>query len=529
MRKFGLLFKAAMLNAYGNSGARDSRERKKSAGKAALFVILGIYILVILFIYFFGFSSLLQISGRLDAMIPLSISICSAMAIITTILHSHGYVYGCRDFELLSAMPLSSRTIFLSKFLFLYLECTIISAIVAIPCIVCYGIFAAPPVWFYFIMLFMLLTAPAIGVAIGGLIAFLTSFITISSGAKNKLLLVFNLLLVLGVMYLSLSIMPSAMSGDSLEATIDTIVDVANLHPLSGLMVSAAGGNILSLLLFTAINLLALTAITFVAGGRFTALNSKMGETLLRSDYQGKAERSSKPLIALYKREMSAYFSQYLYVINTAFGFIMLLLAAAALLLARSTVLDYVAAMGQNNIIKLLPVALVFLVSLTNTPACSISLEGQSFWISRTLPVDAKTLFLSKQLVWWTISVPATVIAVAAACFVLGLPVLYSVTLLCLLLLIILAGGLLGLTFDLSKPKLNWTNPASVVKQGAPTLYCMLVSMAYTGLSAMVLMLLPISPVVSMACLCLPPAVTAIVLWRTLSKKGDAKLLAIEN
>lgn len=533
MNQFNVLVKALAANTYGISALTgrnaDGKARKKALGRALLFVALGVYLLAIAFIYFYGMSSVLNKLGMIDTMITLTATLAVGASLLASLLHTYSYVFNCRDYELLSAMPLRSSTIFLSKYLFLYAESLIYSLLAAAPSIVCYGIFAAPPVWFYPIMVVIVLFAPALGVAIGGIISYLFSFISLSPSLKNKLLLVFNVLLVLGIMYVSISFSTSqAVSGGDFTAAAGSLNSAAAINPLSPLVLSAAKGNMLSLLLYILINCAALAAVVAIAGTRFQKAAARMNEFARGRAYTGYREKGTlPPLAALFRREMSAYFSQYVYVMNTLIGFILMMIAAVVLLL-NGGFADVLASAGINGTI-MLPIAVLgftFMAVLSPTTCSSISLEGQTFWIVRSLPVNGVTVLLSKLLVWFAISIPATVVSSAIACVALRIPVLDSALLIVYLLMCCVFTGLAGLLINLKSYRLNWTNAATVVKQSTAVLLSMLISFALCGIAAAAVFLLPVR--LGLACLMVLLAAGIALLSLILYRRGDEMLRAIE-
>ena len=335
MKQFSILFKTLLQNTYSPSptgGQQPESARKKKVGKAVLYVLLAVYLMVLAYIYFYNMAGLLAASGRLDSFVALAFAIAAVVSFGLTLLHSQGYIYGCRDFEMLSALPVSQRTIFLSKFALLYLEVTVISLVASIPCFLCYALFANPPFWFYIVVLIMIFFAPAVGVVVGGILAYLTTLVTIGVGAKNKLMLVFNFALVLSIMYFSMKWSLSLSQTGALEAMAQKLADIAAINPLAPLITAAAvKGSLPALLLYILLCLALMGAAVLVVGSGFHAANARMGETRRRGDFKGERLHVSTQLKALYKKEMSAYFSQYIYVMNTAFGFVLMIIGSGVL------------------------------------------------------------------------------------------------------------------------------------------------------------------------------------------------------
>ena len=66
---------------------------------------------------------------------------------------------------------------------------------------------------------------------------------------------------------------------------------------------------------------------------------------------------------------------------------------------------------GFSQMLPLIaPIFLCLFIGIACTSACSISLEGKSLWIIRSLPVDTSTIFAAKIGVNLTITVPISIL-----------------------------------------------------------------------------------------------------------------------
>ncbi len=126
-----------------------------------------------------------------------------------------------------------------------------------------------------------------------------------------------------------------------------------------------------------------------------------------------KALKVSTPLNALYKRELRRYFSSPLYVMNTAIGMILAVLASGALLF-----------MGAAKVEQLLEIPGLAALAGDFAP-CSFHAGGDvlhhhvfrlaggepSLWLAKSLPVTPMLVFGSKILVNLTVTVPLSCFA----------------------------------------------------------------------------------------------------------------------
>ena len=107
---------------------------------------------------------------------------------------------------------------------------------------------------------------------------------------------------------------------------------------------------------------------------------------------------------------------------------------------------------------------------MTCTTHCALSLEGKSFWVTRSLPVSFEKIILAKIMLNLSLCFPAIIICGTALNFILdlsfGIRVLLYITPMIATILI----ALIGITLDVIFLKLNWDNEVIVIKQRIPAL-----------------------------------------------------------
>lgn len=154
-----------------------------------------------------------------------------------------------------------------------------------------------------------------------------------------------------------------------------------------------------------------------------------------------------------------------------------------------------IAAMGDNGVFLgslIISLTSVLASTLSSTTSASISMEGRSLWIYKTVPIDTMTVFNAKLSVNIVIFVPVVLIYTIVMSVMFGLPALYCVAISLLAVSSVLFVTVMGLINNLFKPKLNWVNEAQAVKQSASVMITMLESLGVTLISALVLVALPI-------------------------------------
>ena len=128
-------------------------------------------------------------------------------------------------------------------------------------------------------------------------------------------------------------------------------------------------------------------------------------------------------------------------------------------------------------VLRCIPYALSCLLCMTSITACSISMEGNTFWQIQTLPVTAKEFYDSKILANLSVGAPfyfVAVILMGLAVKPTGLKLVWLVVIpVCYMLFSCVA----GITVNLAFPVLKWENEVRVVKQSASMLVTMLIGM----------------------------------------------------
>lgn len=195
---------------------------------------------------------------------------------------------------------------------------------------------------------------------------------------------------------------------------------------------------------------------------------------------------------ALVKREMKRYFASSIYVSNTLIGYVMMVAAAAALLVLGAESLEDM--IGIEGLIeKGAPFVFAGLAGLGSTTANSISLEGKQWWILKSLPLKGRDILNGKLLVNLTIAAPFYLLTVILACIAIRQVASPSAYLWMILLplLYILWMAVVGLSFNLRMPVMDWENEVTVVKQSAAAMLTVLVGFLSIGLPLLAVWAVP--------------------------------------
>ncbi|HOE15426.1 MAG TPA: hypothetical protein PLH82_01915, partial [Candidatus Paceibacterota bacterium] len=117
-----------------------------------------------------------------------------------------------------------------------------------------------------------------------------------------------------------------------------------------------------------------------------------------------------------------------------------------------------------------------FIITITSTTSCTISLEGKQFWIIKSAPVKTENVFIAKALINIVSALPFLLIAIVLAIFLVKFSLIQILIYATVVLLGLLLITNLGLLINLFLPKMVWDQEVKVVKQSASVVVLMLLS-----------------------------------------------------
>ncbi|MCI8401971.1 MAG: hypothetical protein HFI38_07810 [Lachnospiraceae bacterium] len=468
-RKFWLLLKVQLLNTLRLSGLKQ-KDRRRRAGFAAMGMVY-IFLAALIVWYCYTMAVGLKMVG-LARLIPLyAVTMGGLATIFFTFLKANGVLFGCRDYDLLMALPVPVSVTITSRFATMYIFNTVCSLGVMAPMGVVYlsGVSEALP-WVFWILGAML--ASLIPTTLASVAAALVAAVSSRFRYSNIMTVVFSLVLVFGILGLSMKMGmmdESQLNAASIAALGDQIAVLLGRIYLPaawfGLAVTAhsiqafaafAGASIGLYLVFVMI----LSALYQKIQNGLTAHGTSRG-------YQVGHLGGRSPLMALYHKEWKGFISSPVYVINMGIGVLMAVAASAVMcFMGQEALLGATNVPGLerylSRIILYLP---AILLSMGNTACVSLSLEGKQLWIIQSLPVSLRDVFLSKILVNLTLSLPGAVVSSVFLWISVRPPVAEALVMFLLAVVAVCFTAVSGVFLNLKFPVYQWENQTQVVKR----------------------------------------------------------------
>lgn len=398
-----------------------------------------------------------------------------ALMFIGSVFTVKSQLYEAKDNELLLSLPIPPRLILGSRMIMIMLLNFVFELLVAIPALVMW-LRAVPVTSAQLISFFVLILAlPFLSVAISGVFGWLLALSTGRVRNKSLMTVLFSVIF-LGLYFVFFSqmnvyIQKLVMNGKAIAGSLGSIA------PLFWIGNSVAEPNALQLVLSVLIMLLPFALMYYLLTVTFISVaTAKRGAAKVK--YEEKEMHSSTLSSALFRRELKHLLSSPVYILNAGLGVIFIVVAAVALVIKKSVILALMAQLGFGG--GTACAAAIFALCLMCTTvlftAPSVSLEGKSLWIVKSLPVSSKDVLNAKLHLHIYVTAPAIFLAAATAIYVIVPSIPDAAILFFAPVFFVMLSANIGLICNLKSPKFDWINETQVVKQSMSVLIAMLLS-----------------------------------------------------
>jgi ABC-2 type transport system permease protein len=459
-----------------------SKIKKKSKTKTtALYGVFGLIFLIFaasMGFTFYGFGATLQQASLQNYVLYYGIIYFNIMCLIFLSFQTEGLFFKTKDYSLLASLPIKSYQIVISKILSILLLCYFFELLIVVPAIVAYFLFVPFSILklLFFVLAFAFL--PCFTISVSAIVVFCINKISSKATKKDTV----NMFLIFGFMFVLIAFLMYVNYGG-----LNSIIAVGGIPQVLHFMFLTSsyafyaidGVSVGMLALTFAINIALFAASVGILSWSYFSINK---------NYQNKSTSAKKQIASyepksVFKRllniEIKNFLNKPIYVFNTTFGMILLVIASVGVpilyFLNKQDVLGVVQAMQAGSIdfpilfFAFTPALFTFMSCTTN---CSISLEGQAIYFKKSLPVEFEKIALAKIVVNLLVCLPILLF------FATGLPVMIDLGMSPLKIsfaffvpvLTAVFTSLFGLMVNLWFPLLTWTNVTVVVKQSMATM-----------------------------------------------------------
>ncbi|HJJ46937.1 MAG TPA: hypothetical protein O0X32_01580 [Methanocorpusculum sp.] len=447
---------------------------------------------------------------------------------ILTVVKAGNTIFSIESYEKLITLPFKHFNIILSRFIGLYLKNFFIALVIILPGIeACAENTMISPFSWVLIILGIFLV-PLIPNALAALIGFIALTTTTKMRHRNTFSLIIHLLLfillIIPIYIFLFSKDIAEIIGISVQR-MGTEIGTAirdGYPPAAWFAEGVVNGNLLPYLLFAGISVLVAALLVFIFETSFQKISAALQEQAVDKKFVLSAQQETKCSKNLFKIEMKRFFGNNTLVLSTFVGHIMIVLIGIAVIVLGIIGISKINEMYKlggkefmevliNGMPQILPIILPFIpiiplmiglfATISLPSASAISIEGNRWWILKTMPIPFIKIVNAKIRVTLTIGLITTIFASFAAiltwCGILafiGLPMsapMIGSTIPTMLLLIlypvaiIVFTAYLGIFMNIKFPSLDWEDAVSAVKHGPSVIIMLIVSLGLTILTGL--------------------------------------------
>ena len=528
MRELWILIKLQLSSLFGINqilhmkNAEDKKQGKRALGTlTAMLFALGYFSVLYSILLAQGFAAI----GKLPTLLGIMAMASSLLILMFSIFETKGVLLGFGDYDLVMSWPVDVRMVAASRVVGMYAYNFIYGLLILLPAGVVYAVKANPAGWFYPLYLVLMLLLPALPTIVGALLGTVLAVTTARAKKSNLIGILAQFVLVIGLMALSFRASTSLSDPAKIAGSADLLSGIVmRMYPPAQWFQDALTGvSMISALWLLLLSLASIAILLLWLGRSFVSINSRLKSKPRGETFVMRRQTRSGQMVALFRREWKRYFSSSIYVVNTAFSYIMLLAAGVATLVKADAISSMMNMPEMEIPVSIIPFVLAWIVSMGATTPAAISMEGRSLWIVKSMPIRARDWLSSKLAVTMVLAVPS--ILVTSTLIVIGLkPGLTDAVWMYLTpLAYALAFGVFGLWLNIRMPRLDWKNEAEAVKQSGSVMISVFTGMGAAlvpGVVAAVTNSAFVQPITIALLLLL-----TLALWRSLVRSGERRLL----
>ena len=475
MKKLISLIKACMTD---NMNLFRVRNKKQNKSSNKIFVA---FLVVFFFFYIWSFANIIMDelveSHQEYVLLTLFVLITTLLTIIEGIYKSSSLLFNCKDDDLLLSLPIKKSSVLFIRVFKFYIFELLYNSLFLLPAIVVYATRVEVEMTYYLSSFFALLLLPIFPIVVSCILGGIISQTSSKFRFKNIVQIALTMVFLVFVFYLSFNL--EGMIANINENAVnmnDTIIKM--YYPAGAYVKLVTDFNLIDLLVFVLSHLVILALAIAIFSNIYFRINSRI-KVVKKSISKGEYKiKTNKPMIALIKKELKKFIDTPVFVINSAFGLV-LFIVACVLVAVKFDSLPSVLAENELEIttealktyIPILIFALICFASLMSSITSSmISLEGKAFNVLKSLPVKPYTIIISKVLTAVLIMLPFLLVGDLILIVRFGLSLWQIVMILAASVILPLTSETFGIIVNIKNPKLDAENDAEVVKQSASTM-----------------------------------------------------------
>lgn len=467
---------------------RKSGKGRSKLGIIGMFILFMVLLALLSLAFLFLASNLckpLASAGLVWLYFSIMGLVTISLGVVGSVFNSYEALFHAKDNEALLSMPIKPSYILISRMISVFVLALLYGGIVWLPTAFVYttvpghssSAFTLSLILWPFITLFVTVATCLLGWIVA----------IVSRKIKHKnIVITFLSVVIFGAYYYFCANLSNVVNNFILnsEEISDGFAKYGNIVYLLG---KGAEGDVLSFALFIAITILAFAITTYLMSKTFGKI-ATYKDAATDDIKESKKETKQLPVKkALFKRELLKFTSSPTYMLNMGLGLIFGPAAAIIGIFKMDTIrstMNMIAAELPGTF-RMIPffvlslVCLIFGMNLISTP--SISLEGKSLWLAKSLPIRGKDFIEAKENLHVSLNIYPAIFTLAIFAWIVMLEPLEWIMLLAYTFVFIRFDAVVGLLLGIKNPNFEWTNESVPIKQNSNIFIAMVINMLVIG------------------------------------------------
>lgn len=470
------------MNSFTSKSKRGGNSGKKSA--AGYIVLLIVALISFGFIFLTAAESVfltLHETGNDWLYFSLLSLIALMLSVVGSAFMTYSALYKAKDNEFLFSMPIPQRMILLARMCGCYLIAFVFTAIVIIPTFIIWcvnGMFSVLSLIFCVAALFILpLLSLSISCLLGWIIALIAPHVRHKSLVTTAVSMLFLAVYFLFYMNAQEILQSLLVHSEKMEGIIRSWI-----FPIY-MLGRGLTGEVVPFVIFALFAIVVFCVVWGVMSHGFVKLATASGKSK-KIVYHEKKSKAVSFRSALIRREFMHYKSSPAYILNTTMGSMFMVMLSVFAIVQAGNINGILNDLAESypDIKNMFPViigAIIgMLVSYNLMTVPSVSLEGRSIWLIRSLPLKTQSILESKLVFHLIMTLPFSVISTIIMCAVIKADILTSAFVMLFIIVYNVTSAAAGLILSVKRPNLSYTDEATAIKQNWSVTIIMLGGMA---------------------------------------------------
>lgn len=444
------------------------------------------------------------------------------MGAFGSVFTTYSELYLAKDNDLLLSMPIPVRLIIASRLINVYIMGTIYSAVVLIPALIVYWVTAGATFSRIICGILFLVIITSLVLLLSCILGWVVA--KISLRLKNKSFIT----VVISLLFFALYYFVYFKSAGLIRNIIENAAAYGNKIQGTWILYmfgSIGEGSWIGTVIFLAAAAIIFALVWIVISRSFLSIATAGGVTR-KVRYVEKDVREKSVFNALLGKEFSRLAASPNYMLNCALGTFLIPVLGIVILIMGPGIMEAIGSVFEAipDMAAMIAVTFLCLLAAMNDMATpSLSMEGKSIWIPKSLPVKPQQVIRAKTAVQFILTELPVLFGVVCVAIVIRADIAVRV-MMCLMPLAFTAFlSVYDMTIGVKMPFLNWTSENILIKQSSSILLVLFSGWGFSIVPGILYLAIGrlIGAAVYLAIWTVIFAVLAFVLLRWLDKKGS--------